>query len=101
MSAVTGTYVAAGARGISVPLRSHEIVVRSGEPVKPPLTQVSVEPTDGVPVIVGGTTGIGTVAWASAVATRMWRSCVELLPALSNASAVRVTVELTAEVGGV
>src|SRR4051812_18214160 len=101
MSAVTGTYVAAVAPEITVPLRSHEIVVRSGEPVKPPLTQVSVEPTVGVPETVGGTTGIGTVAWASAEATRMWRSCVDVLPALSTASAVKVTVEFTAEVGGV
>ena len=77
---------------MTTPLRSHEIFVESGEPVKPPLMQLSVEPTAGVPEIDGGATGTGTVAWASAVATWMWRSCVDLLPALSTASAVSVIV---------
>src|SRR3954451_5094167 len=101
MSAVTGTYVCAVAPLMTTPLRSHEIVVRSGEPVKPPLLQVSVEPTAGVPETVGGATGTGTVACSSDVATWMCRSCVDLLPALSTASAVRVIVWLTAELGGV
>src|SRR5262245_4355496 len=100
MSAVTGTYVCAVALAMMTPLRSHAIVVRSGVPVKPPLLQVNVEPTAGVPETVGGATGTGTVAWFSGETTRIWRSCVDLLPALSIASAVRVTVVPTVLLGG-
>src|SRR4051794_6088008 len=101
MSALTGTQGSPGAPAMATPVRSHEIRPVFGEPVKPPVFQVRREPAAGVPEIVGGATGTGTVAWDSAVATRMWRSCVDLLPALSIASAVRVTVWPTAEVGGV
>src|SRR3954465_4737816 len=101
MSGVTGAEGCPGGPARSTPLRSQEIRVVSGAPVNPPLLQVSVEPTAGVPETVGGATGTGMVAWDSAGATRMWRSCVDLLPALSIASAVRVTVWPTAEVGGV
>ena len=73
---------------MTTPLRSHAIVVVSGAPVKPPLLQVSVEPTAGVPEMVGGATG-DRDAWPAPQPRR--RGCggpaCDLLPALSIASA--------------
>ena len=44
---------------MTTPSRSHATEVLVGVLRKPPLTQVSVEPTVGVPVIVGSATGSG------------------------------------------
>src|SRR5204863_5272234 len=102
-SAVVSTYVFSCAPAITAPLRSHSYVVESGEFANPPSTHVSVEPTVGVPVSVGGAIGTGAricVESGGGATTRMCRSFVDVFPALSTASAVSVTVEPTADAGG-
>ena len=77
---------------ITAPLRSHATLVDVGVFRNPPVVQLSVEPTVGVPVIDGLPTGTGAWMLAAAATTRTCRSDVETLPALSTACAVSVTV---------
>ena len=84
-----------------MPLRSHAYVSVFGELRKPPLMQLSCEPTVGVPTSDGGLTATGDSGRASPSSTLRCRSRVDLLPALSTASAVSLTTLPTAEAGGV
>ena len=100
-SAATSVYVADVAPAITMPLRSHAYVSVFGELRNPPLMQLSCEPTVGVPTSDGGLTATGDCGPASPSSTLSCSVRVDLLPALSTASAVSVTRLPTAEAGGV
>ena len=89
------------APAIGTPLRSHSYAYERGPFRNPPLTQVSVWPTSGAPDSVGLPTGTGESTRSSVPTMLTSRSRVDLLPALSIASAVSVTLLPTFDFGGV
>ena len=100
-SAAVSVYVGDVAPAMTVPLRSQAYVNDVGWLVKPPLMHASCSPTTGVPSSDGGATATGDAGAVVPAITLTYRSRVDLLPALSNASAVSFTTPPIFEVGGV
>ena len=89
---------------MTTPSRSHATEVVVGVLRKPPLTQVSVEPTVGVPVIVGVATGLRRLderAVVGETTLMVSGSTWSTLPAMSIGLGRELTVWPTAEAGGV